>query len=121
MLKPVLLANAVSCLGFGLVFLLFAQATAAFLGDPPPLLLRLLGAGLVINAGLLIHAALRARPRRIDVMFFAIGDFLWVLATAALLTLGLWVTTPTGIAAAIAVAVFVGLCGGLQWRFAPAA
>ena len=116
MLKSVLFANAASCALFGVLFLTSAGSTAAFLGDPPIWLLRALGAGLLFNAAHLIYSARMESPGRLLVLYFIFGDALWVLATVGLITSGLWITTITGMAAAVAVAAFVGLCGFGQWR-----
>jgi len=52
-------------------------------------------------------------------MIFVVGDAAWVIGTVALLTLGIWITTSAGVAWTVYVAAFVGLCGWLQWRYAP--
>ncbi|MFT4999486.1 MAG: hypothetical protein ACI861_002244 [Paracoccaceae bacterium] len=116
MLKTVLIANAASCALFGVVFLTIAGSVATFLGDPPFWLLQVLGAGLLFNAAHLIYAARQNRPNSKLVLYFTLGDALWVLATAGLIATGTWITTSPGIAAAIAVGAYVGLCGIGQWR-----
>ena len=116
MLKSVMLANAVSCTIFGLIFIFQAAATSGFVGDPPVLLLQILGVGLVINAVLLTITAFRNDPRPLDIALFALGDGIWVLATIIMVVLGIWITTTAGISASIAVAAFVGFCGFMQWR-----
>lgn len=119
MLKFVLLSNGISCAFFGALFLAMPIAITGFIGDPPVLLIQVLGAGLIINALLLFINGLKAQPPRKKVIAFAIGDGIWVLITAVLLIAGLWITTPQGMIASIAVAIFVGLCGFAQWRLAP--
>lgn len=121
MLTTVLRLNAASCIGFGLLFLAAPGATAAFVGSAPAWLVAVLGAGLVVNGLHILWAARRGAPSRRDVLYFAVGDAAWVIATAALILGGLWITTSTGIAWAIAVALWVGACGFAQWRLAPAA
>jgi hypothetical protein len=116
MLKFTLIANAASCALFGAVFLFGASSTAAFLGDPPIWLLRVLGAGLLFNAAHLVYAVQQASPARMLVLYFTIGDAVWVLVTAGLIVSGLWITTNAGILAAIAVAAYVGMCEFGQWR-----
>ncbi len=120
MLKHVLRLNAASCAVFGAIFAFAAQSTAQFVGDPPVLLVQILGVGLMTNAALLIWASTRALPDRNLVLMFALGDGLWVIATAVLLAADLWITTGMGIGFAIVIALFVGACGVLQWLFAPA-
>lgn len=119
MLNLVLRANAVSCALFGALFALSGPASAAFIGTPPVLLLQILGAGLLIYAALLIWISLRAQKVRIIILIFALGDAIWVGATAVLIVAGLWITTPAGVLWAIGVAIFVGICGALQWKLAP--
>lgn len=121
MLRFVLLLNALSCAIFGGLFLKDANAASLFIGNPPILLMQFLGAGLLINALLLIINAIRKQPPRIKIITFAIGDGIWVFATFVLLIIGHWITTPHGISWAIGVAIFVGLCGIAQWRLAPKA
>lgn len=120
MLKVVLAANAASCLLFGGIFLLAGTEIAALLGDPPVWLVRATGIGLLANAIYLAVTASKAEPARRDVLSFVIGDAAWVVATLVLLATGLWITTPAGIAWALGVGLFVGLCGLAQWRLVPA-
>ncbi len=119
MLKQTLQANAASCLVFGAIFAFAAKTTADYVGNPPVLLLQVLGAGLLVNAVLLGWTSLRTNPDRLSILTFAIGDALWVATTIVLLIAGLWITTTTGIIWSIAIAAFVGTCGVLQWRLAP--
>jgi len=117
-IRTVLKLNAASCLLFGLGFLIFPGAVAAFLGAPPapPTLILALGAGLVLNGGLILTTARKDAPSAGWVAFFALGDGLWVLGTLVLILSGLWITSTAGIAAAIAVAAMVGLFGLMQFR-----
>lgn len=109
--------NALSCFGFGLLFLAVPAAVAAALGSPPVWLIAALGAGLLGNAVLLWLAQRRGRaPRRNEVLFFCLGDALWVVATLALVITGTWITTATGQAVTLAVAVLVALFGLAQMR-----
>ena len=119
MLKSVLAANAMSCLVFGLIFVLVPAGSANFIGDPPELLIRILGLGLLGNAVLLALTAQRRQFRRVDILAFAFGDAIWVIVTILLLVSGIWILTVHGQVAATAVAMFVGACGWLQWKHAP--
>ena len=121
MLKHILRANAASCALFGAIFVLAAPATAYLIGDPPFLVLQLLGIVLLGNAALLIWASTLEKPKREIVLFFALGDFLWVAGTAVLLVSGLWITTTSGLAWSLSVAALVGALGFLQWKLAPRA
>jgi len=119
-LATVLRLNALSCLGFGALFLLAPVAVAAVIGTPPVWLVAALGAGLVGNGALLLLSVRGGRaPRRAEVLFFSLGDAAWVVATLALILAGVWIVTPGGRVAALAVAVMVGALGVAQWRRLP--
>src|SRR5210317_886638 len=105
--------NAASCIGFGTIFALFPGPVAGFLGEAPvpARLLLVVGLVLVVNGLHIVWAATdtdRARKWRI---YFSLGDFAWVAATAVLIATGLWITTTGGMIAAIAVAAMVGFFG----------
>lgn len=116
MLRTTLQANAASCALFGAIFMSAAPAAARFIGDPPIVLLHTLGAALLTNSALLMWTSVQQNPNRIWVLFFSLGDAVWVLATALLIVTGIWITTVSGIVASVAVAAFVGVCGVMQWR-----
>ncbi|MDG1531267.1 MAG: hypothetical protein P8Q99_07920 [Paracoccaceae bacterium] len=119
MLYKVLKTNAASCLLFGVLFLIAPVVVANALGNPPVLLLQILGLGLIGNGLLILWAASKPVPNRAAVLFFVFGDAIWVVATLILILTGLWITTALGILLSIAVAIFVGGCGFLQWRLLP--
>ncbi|MEN8832781.1 MAG: hypothetical protein ABF285_07735 [Pacificibacter sp.] len=119
MLRHVLRANAASCGVFGAIFACFATGASAFIGDPPVVVLQVLGVGLLVNAVALVWTSLRTKPERLLILAFAVGDMVWVLATLVLLIGGIWILTLSGIVWAICVAIFVGACGALQWKLAP--
>ena len=119
MLNRVLFANGMSCLLFGLGFILFPSKTAQFLGTPPTWIISLLGAGLLANALALFLTARRSTPDRREVLFFIAGDVAWVLATFGLIGFGLWITSSAGIVSAILVALWVGACAYNQMKFLP--
>ncbi|GJM00710.1 MAG: hypothetical protein DHS20C07_23890 [Methyloligella sp.] len=121
MLKAVLILNALSCAIFGALFFLKSEEVANFIGTPPALFVQVLGAGLFINAILLIFTGLQSSPKRKDVLFFSLGDAAWVAFTAILLIGNIWIINSEAIYWSVAVALFVGLCGVLQWIFAPKA
>ena len=119
-LSTVLRLNALSCLGFGVLFLAVPGPVATGLGTPPAWLVAALGAGLIGNAALLWLSARGGRaPRRAEGLFFCMGDAAWVVATLALILAGVWIVTPGGRIAALAVAVMVGALGLAQWRRLP--
>lgn len=115
-LTTILRMNAASCIGFGSLFVALPGAVAAFLGAPPApdTVVRLLGGLLLLNGFHLLYTSGHAQPHRWLVFYFSLGDFLWVLATAGLIGAGLWITTPAGVAAAVAVAAAVGAMGAAQ-------
>lgn len=116
-LKTILRANAASCIVFGLIFLLRPIEVAAFLAHntPAPMTaLVFLGAILVLNGLHLIWASVQSYPNKYLVIYFAIGDFIWVLTSISLVLMGLWITTQLGIIASTLVAVMVGTFGLLQ-------
>lgn len=117
MLRLFLLANAVSCAGFGLLFLIFPTKSAAFIGTPPIALVGLTGAVLAINALLLAMTAWRWRDNVTLIWFFVLGDIGWVVATVLLLGLGLWIQGPAATTLAALVAALVGALGYGQYRF----
>jgi len=118
MLKTVLRLNALSCFVFGVLFLAQGGPVAAFLGAAPAWVVQVLGAVLVANAATMAVASARGAPLPCAVRTFALGDFAWVAGTLALVGAGVFVTSPAGTAAALAVAVMVGVFGALQWRLA---
>lgn len=119
MLKPILLANAASCIGFGALLALFPSKATDFLGDPPVWFVLALGLGLIANGANLIWVARKDSPRTSEVLLFVIGDGVWVMATLALVAFGVWITTPQGIRVSFAVAVWVGGCGVGQFLCRP--
>ena len=115
MITNVLRANAVSCLGFGALFVAASGPVAGFLGTPPPWAVAALGAVLLLNGAHLLTAARRG-ARQGELLYFALGDGGWVAGTLLLVLTGTWITTTAGTLAALIVAVPVGVFGVLQWR-----
>jgi hypothetical protein len=119
MLKFYLTLNAMSCLVFGCVLLAFAPKVAIFLGGFPVWLLRLLGAGLIVNGTHLAWVAREIRPRHAEVLYFIAGDVFWVAGTAICLAIGGIITTPQGQWTVLGVAVFVAICAAGQVKYLP--
>ncbi|MEP1768734.1 MAG: hypothetical protein ABJJ53_19110 [Sulfitobacter sp.] len=113
-LKMVMRLNAVSCVSFGLLFIVLPQAVAGFLGDVPRAVILFLGLGLLGNGGHLSVASSRAGILKAEVIWFSLGDFLWWLASFGLIAAHIWITTPWGIFATVVVAVMVGALGVVQ-------
>lgn len=120
MLKTILIANALSCLGFGALFALAPAGVADFVGEPPIWMVIILGIGLILNGLNILWVARKTTPSPREIMQFVVGDAFWVIATVALIAAGLWITSPAGIAASLAVAVWVGACGLGQCVYATA-
>ena len=117
MLKLILRLNALSCLGFGVLFLINAPAVSGFVGSAPDWIIRGLGVVLVGNGAHLVWASIRSAPAA-EIRYFAVGDFAWVATTVALISAGLFITTSAGIVVSLNVAAMVGVFGALQWRLA---
>lgn len=115
-LKLILRTNALSCLTFGLFFVAFPESIGRFLSDDPvqPWLLLGLGAMLVANGALLFATSFQTLPMKELIIFFSAGDFAWVLGTLGLILADVAVTSPLGVASALAVTCLVGGLGAAQ-------
>ncbi len=117
-LRNVLKANAVSCIIFGLIFLIIPAKTAHFLSQTNPapnLLISLIGIILIINGLHLVWASVQATHSKPTILYFSSNDFIWVALSIALIIGKVWITTPKGIAATLAIAMMVGVLGALQF------
>lgn len=110
----ILRRNAASCLGFGVLLLSTPRGVSFALGSAPPAVLVGLGVVLLINGAHLLLASMRARPIAAEILWFSMGDMAWWLATLSLIVAGVWITTPTGIALALLVALCVAGLGLAQ-------
>lgn len=118
-LRTVLRLNAASCIGFGLLFLTMPSQLAQFLSSQTPapgLVLQLIGIALLANGLHLVWTSIHPAPKKALILYFSLGDFLWVVGTLVLLFAGIWVTSVAGILAAIVVAITVGYFGVLQTK-----
>lgn len=116
-LKQVLQLNALSCIGFGLLFSLRSAAVASFLSaesSAPPILVIVLGVVLIFNGLHLAWASMQDLPDKRLIIYFSIGDFAWVLATLLIILMGIWITNTPGMMLTLIVAAFVGSMGLLQ-------
>lgn len=118
-LTSVLKANALSCLIFGVIFAVFPSQTGALLDHsepaPTPLIIAL-GIVLIFNGFHLLWATLQKTQHPWLILYFCLGDALWVVLSIALLILQLWITSLSGILMTTVVAIAVGTMGFLQWR-----
>ena len=113
-LHHVLRLNAASCLGFGALFVIVPDLVAGTLGAAPPVVIFGLGIMLLANAGHLVLASMRSRPHSAEVIWFALGDMAWWLASLGLIAAGVWVTSAPGIALAFLVGSGVAALGTAQ-------
>ena len=116
-LSNVMKANATSCIGFGVIFSLFSEEVSHFLSiskQAPSMVFLLLGLVLIFNGFHLIWASFKSMPSKFLVLYFSIGDYIWVLATLYLIFTEMWITTSIGIVTALFVAIMVGIFGWLQ-------
>jgi len=116
-IKPVLLANAASCIIFGVLFLIMPANIADFLSKDasvPSIFLMALGGILTFNGLHLIWASKQDNLHKLWILYFSLGDLLWVLGTIILVALQLWITSSNGVFAATLVAIMVGIFGALQ-------
>ena len=116
-LNNVMRLNATSCLVFGGLFVLVPSQTAHFLGGASPapsMLITALGIALIVNGLHLIWASTLQKPQKELVWYFSGGDFIWAIASIGLVLFNLWITTPTGIATSILIAIMVGFFGVMQ-------
>jgi hypothetical protein len=116
-LKTVLRMNATSCIIFAIIFLLMPTAGASFLGKnkaAPELVLQVLGLILLTNGLHILWVSWQLKPHKYLVLYFAVGDFIWVVASIILVSLGMWITTTLGIFISLLVTMMVGTFGILQ-------
>ncbi|WP_293751664.1 hypothetical protein [uncultured Paraglaciecola sp.] len=116
-LKTVLRMNATSCIIFAIIFLLMSTEVASFLGQnkaAPELLLLVLGLILLTNGLHILWVSWQLKPNKYLVLYFAVGDFIWVVASIILVSQGMWITTTLGIFISLLVAMMVGTFGVLQ-------
>ena len=116
-LKIIMRANAASCILFGLLFLMMPSYIITFLSTEnqmPEIALLVLGIGLIVNGGHLIWESLKEMPTKSQVLYFSIGDFIWVIASMILIFLEIWITSPAAIVLTVLISAVVGLFGVLQ-------
>ena len=116
-LKTILRANAASCLVFGALFALLPSQVTIFLGGSSPapdVLVLIIGIVLIVNGLHLTWASTIPLPRKELILYFSIGDFIWVIASIGLIITGLWITSVEGVLSTIAIAIMVGIFGILQ-------
>jgi hypothetical protein len=116
-LKNVMRSNSASCLIFGGLFALYPADVASFLSSSSPaprMLIFMVGLILVANGLHLLWASHYRLQNLKLILYFSIGDFVWVISSVAFIFSGLWITSTEGILASTVVAVLVGLFGAFQ-------
>ena len=113
-LKTALLLNAASCIAFGVAFLASGASINRFIGNSYEWLIPIVGAILLFNGLHLVIASRRAKPLCPQILYFVAGDFLWVVGTIALVSLGLVITSTAGTIASLLIATMVGVFGAMQ-------
>lgn len=116
-LRPLLIADAASCIALGAILVPFGRLLAGSTGLPPALLFE---AGLVLLA---FGAVLGWMARRPDVpasvgRFAAVGNAVWVAASGAVLLALRNEITVVGEVLVVAQAAAVGVLALLEWRSA---
>lgn len=117
-LRLVLRLNSASCILCGLAMAIWPAGIAAFLGDASPRLLFVIGLILTFHGLHLIFASRRQTLIFFEVVYFALGDYGWVIATIILIVAKLGITTIPGTVLSLAIAAMVGTFGVLQTRIA---
>jgi hypothetical protein len=114
LLKSTLVLNAISCIVFGLLFLLAGKEVSAFIGNSIVWLVPVAGGVLLFNGMHLLFASKRSKPVCPEILYFVAGDTLWVLGSIALIGFGVVITSQPGVLAASAIALMVGTFGAMQ-------
>jgi hypothetical protein len=107
LLKRTLLVNGIATAMTGLLALLGAPWLPAVLGPASPLLLAVIGIGLLGFAAVLVVQARRPRIERRVAWAIAVMDIAWVLGSLAVVEVGALTTLGNLIVAAVAAVVLV--------------
>lgn len=113
-LRAALLLNATSCIVFGAVFLIFGGSVSQFIGNPLGWIIPVLGAVLLFNGLHLVAASRRSKPLCPEILYFVVGDFLWVGGTLVLVSRNIVITSAAGTVVSLLIAVMVGVIGVMQ-------
>ena len=107
LLQRTMLVNGVATAMTGLTALVGAPWLPAILGPTSPLLLAIIGVGLVVFAGVLFAQARRARIDRRVAWTIAVMDIAWVVGSIAVVEVGVLTAIGNLIVAAVAAVVLV--------------
>lgn len=114
LLRSTLVLNAASCIAFGLLFLLASEEVNIFIGNALSWLVPVIGGVLLFNGVHLLFASKRSKPVCPEILYFVLGDALWVMGSIALIGFGVVITSQPGVMAALVVALMVGTFGVMQ-------
>lgn len=115
-LKTALLFNAVFSAVCGGLLLLFPSAVAALMGDFNPLILMVLGAGLLLFAVDVAWVATRKPISQLLAKMITTADVAWVLATPVVMIVAAPWLSVWGQVLLLDVALLVAFCALCQWR-----
>jgi hypothetical protein len=105
LLRRTFLANGIATAMTGLLALLGAPWLPAILGPASPALLAIIGAGLVVFAGVLLSQARRPRIDSRVAWTIAVMDVAWVLGSVAVVEAGVLTVIGNLVVAAVAAVV----------------
>lgn len=119
MLSIILRLNSLSCLIFGIIMTFYFNESLKYLGTKEyQSLIFILGLVLLFNSVHLVFSSFRKKLIKGEILYFSLGDFIWVVLTFLLVTFTHVVTTQAGINIAIAVAIMVLVFSILQYKLA---
>ncbi len=115
LLKSTLVLNATSCLVFGILMTVKSESINVFLENPISWVTPVVGIALIVNGGHLFLAGRRQQLIPFEIIYFIVGDFLWVLISFSLIASGAIIVSMRGIVVSSLIALMVGLFGVLQY------
>ncbi|MEL6832094.1 MAG: hypothetical protein AAFP77_03845 [Bacteroidota bacterium] len=118
-LRRAILANAAFSTLCGIALTAFPTWIAQNLGVSNPLILRLIGIGLLLFVVSLVHTATRAHISRVQIQAIIIQDLLWVVGSIILLMIRPFGLSTVGLWAIDIVAIMVAVFAYWQYRHLP--
>lgn len=116
-LNKILHTNALTCIIFGIIMVLYPYQISIFLSSSTPApseLILAVGSLLLCHSGHLFWVARSHLPSKWHIVYFSMGDFLWVLGTMGLVITQTWITHSIAIIVSYIIALLVGTLGALQ-------
>lgn len=115
-LNLLLRINSATCFILGLAMLLNTDAVNLILGSEKTMLMHSIGTLLMFNALLLLIASMRKSIKSHEILFFALGGYIWSLLTLILISAGAVIIDPAGIRITFVIAIYTAAMGALQFR-----